>query len=109
MEIKLTDNYLIRQVDTSPFFWDLYLLYEGRRGDKVKVCERNIAYGLRLSDVVRCIGDYELQTTSKDRPSLGESERLTLEEYIDKFEEIQDNAINRILDLEKKILNSLKD
>lgn len=108
MEIQLTENYLIRQVDTSPFFWDLYLLYEGKRNDKVQICERSIAYGIRLRDVIRCIADYELQTTSKVRPLLEEAERLTLEEYIDKFEEIQDNALNKILKVESEILKSLK-
>jgi len=90
MQIDLSQNFFIQQVPACPFLWDLCKKSVTRKGESVS---SPVAFGLSLKDVVRIIGDYELEDT----------DITSLKEYIERFEEIQKNAIKIIKDLKNCI------
>lgn len=93
MRIRLSKNFFIEQCSYAPFSWDLYLVSTGiRKGETVEVEKPVGCYGVSLDNIVTKIADYQLQE---------ECEELNIEEYIERFKKIQEEAIREI----KKVIS----
>lgn len=95
MRIYIAENVFIQQCEVHPCVWDLFTVFKGIRKGEETVVEKPIAYGLELKRVVAVVADYQL---------LSEIETATLEEYVEKFEICQCDAIIEI----ERVLKQLK-
>lgn len=84
MKIQLTPNIMIKQCDCCPFLWDLVWTFKAKRCGQMKDCENILANGLNFESIVKRIADFELEISEEDY--------LTLKEYTEKYQEIQDKA-----------------
>lgn len=87
MRIYFSDKVFIEQTPNYPFLWDLYTISKGkkRKGELVDV-EIFRAAGLNFEHVVKHIADYVLE----------EDKTRNIQEYIEDYKKIQNEAINKI-------------
>lgn len=88
MRIYLTENLFIEQCAYAPFVWDLYTSSKGVRKGELKVVEKLVASGLDLEFLSKKVAFYELEMTEK--------EKLSLDQFIEKFEKVQEKVSNEI-------------
>lgn len=88
MKIVLTPRISIKQVTAHPFLWDVIYCFQAKRFGKMSYCEKIVANGINLEQVISKVADFDL--------SVSDIELLELSEYIEKYKQIQDEAIKTI-------------